>query len=368
MKKIGILTFYWANDLGAMLQAYALKECLNKQGFDASIIPYSKKEFTGRYLLWPYMSTDGKTCGFKGVGQYSMFKANLKNMDVFYKKKRRMADFRRHFLTDKTPKSDSKRLGLEKYDAILVGSDQVWNPELTIGLDDVYFGNFDKKQNCRVISYAASFGKESLSENEGPALGRLLDENFYAVSLREKSAVPFTQKVTKKKVVDMPDPTLLCTRENWLELSKRSECSIGERYFIYHSTQENNAMKEFASKLSKQTGLKMIDIRRDIPAGPLEFLSLMSKAECVVTNSFHGTVFSILLERPMAVFAHKDKNARLSDLMDNLGLSDRLGFNHEVEDILKPIDWEKVREQLEFQRNKGIDFLKTTIGGNADFE
>lgn len=361
MKKIGILTFHWADDFGAMLQAYALKTCIENLGCSVQIIPYSKKDFVGRYWLWPYASFSGKPCGLKGINQYRTFRKNLKHFSFFLTKRSKMRRFRKHFLCHNINTSRIRKLKLSSYDRIFIGSDQVWNPELTVGVNEIYWGNFEKKPDAKVFSYAASIGSDNLSSAEKELISSYVN-NFEAITVREKASIPMLRELTSKNVEDMPDPTLLCTKNDWECLYRKKEFSEQpEKYIVLHSTEHNSKMTSYVQKLHEETGFKVIDIREDSPNDPLDFLNIMAHAEYVVTNSFHGTVFSILLERQFVSFSHSNKNTRLKDLLENTGLSDRLSPDHSTETIYSSIDWPSVNFKVDNLREKGITFLQKAL-------
>lgn len=119
-------------------------------------------------------------------------------------------------------------------------------------------------------------------------------------------------------------------------------------------------MIRYAELLEEKSGKIVRDVRK-APYGPAQFLDAMSEADYVVTNSFHGTVFSILLERQFVVFAHSEKNARLKDLLESLGLSDRLAETHELETIDRSIDWFEVKRNLIALRQNGEKFLSENL-------
>jgi len=362
MKKIGILTFHWADDFGAMLQAYGLKSFLQSEGYCVDIIPYSNSNLKGRYGFLPKQANNKK--GKLFVGDYNiqaMFK-NILNIRDFCEKKHRMNDFRKHYLTGKSYISNPLKLDAENYDIIIVGSDQVWNPELTIGLDEVYLGNIPRNEHCKVIAYSASFGKEKLSDEDGKKLGNAIDTYFSSVSLREQSAIPFLSNYTHAPLHSTPDPTLLPLSNQWHKMAENAAFSnAGKGYVVFHNTERNDNMFRFAEKLAQKTQNELLLIR-ELPTGPLEFLKMIKDADYVVTNSFHGTVFSILFEKQFVVFAHSDKNSRLFDLLKSVGLEERLSANHSLEVVDKEIDWEKVRQKTELLREQGKRFLLESIG------
>ena len=367
---IGLLTFHWADDYGAMLQAYALKYHLEKaSGKQVEIIPYAPVKLTGRYWLCPVIAkrVDGRI----KYGFYSYtLKRNLSVARKFLKRKWNMHSFRRQYLTGRPARRKVSRLSLKKYSCVFVGSDQVWNPEITVGLDDAYMGNIKGRENCRLVSYGASFGGDTIPEEYRPRFTELVRENFAAVSLREQSAVPFVKHLIQKPVTDLLDPTLLLEREEWEVLGKRPQ---SRDYILFTFAEYNQQMIQYVQELSArlhkrviQTSLpwlgenaEWIDVQME--GGPADFIGYFQNAYCVVTNSFHGMVFSVLLEKQFLVFGHSNKNARIENFLKKLGLESRLVDTEKPEikkDVLDEIDWKNVKKRLYKEKEASISFIR----------
>lgn len=367
---IGLLTFHWADDYGAMLQAYALKHYLEKaSGEHVEIIPYAPVKLTGRYWLCPIVAKR-----VQGKIKYSFYTYTLKrNLSVarrFLIRKRNMRNFRRRYLTDQLVRKKAGNISLEKYSSVFVGSDQVWNPEITIGLDDAYMGNMKNGENCRLVSYGASFGGDRIPEEYQKKFARYVGQNFEAVSLREQSAVPFVKNLIQRPVFDVLDPTLLLGREEWELLGRKPQ---SQDYILFTFAEYNQQMIQFTQEISMclhkkviQTSLpwlgenaEWIDVQME--GGPAEFIGYFQNAYCVITNSFHGMVFSVLLEKQFLVFSHSNKNARIENFLKKLGLESRLVDTETMEikaDISEKIDWENVKKLLYKERKFSKEFIR----------
>lgn len=370
---IGILTFHWADDYGAMLQAYALKSYLEKISKEkVEIIPYAPIKFTGRYWLYPVVGREKDDKIKYSFGRFG-FRRNVFYLYEFLKRRKNMRNFRRHYLTRKLAIRKMERLSLKKYSCVFVGSDQVWNPEITVGLDDAYIGNIKEKGNCRLIAYGASFGGEILPENYRLQFMESVSDNFSAVSLREKNAIPFLKSFFQGNVTDVLDPTLLLGWEEWKKIGKLPR---EQGYILFIYTEYNAQMLQYLHDLSIELQKKIIQLsmpwfgqKRDwihleIKGGPAEYIGFFQNAEYVVTNSFHGMVFSVLMEKQFLVFSHSNKNVRLENLLDKLNLKPRLieyGKIPDVEKILEEIDWKYVKELLEKERVNSIQFMKNQL-------
>lgn len=370
---IGILTFHWADDYGAMLQAYALKSYLEKISKEkVEIIPYAPIKLTGRYWLYPVVGTEKDDKIKYSFGHFD-FRRNVFYLYEFLKRRKNMRNFRRHYLTRKLAIRKMERLSLKKYSCVFVGSDQVWNPEITVGLDDAYIGNIKEKGNCRLIAYGASFGRETLPENYRLQFMESVSDNFSAVSLREKNAIPFLKSFFQGNVTDVLDPTLLLGWEEWKKIGKLPR---EQGYILFIYTEYNAQMLQYLHDLSIELQKKIIQlsmpwfgqkkdwIHLEIKGGPAEYIGFFQNAEYVVTNSFHGMVFSVLMEKQFLVFSHSNKNVRLENLLDKLNLKPRLieyGKLPDVEKILEEIDWKYVKELLEKERVNSIQFMKNQL-------
>lgn len=369
---IGILTFHWADDYGAMLQTYALKYYLEKVSKEkVEIIPYAPIKLTGRYSLYPVVGTEiGNKINYSLISY--TFIRNVSYLYEFLKRRRCMRNFRKHYLTAK-PTVRSERISLKKYSAVFVGSDQVWNPEITVGLDDAYIGNIREKGNCKLIAYGASFGGEVLPEKYHAHFMKSISENFSVVSLREKSAVPFVRSFFQGNVTDVLDPTLLLEQKEWKKIGKLPQ---EQGYILFIYTEYNEQMIEYLHDLSGEVQRKVVQISMpwpgqirdwihlEIKGGPSEFIGFFQNAEYVVTNSFHGMVFSILFEKKFLVFSHSNKNARIENLLDKLSLSSRMiksGCMPEKGRIEEKIDWMYVKKLLEKEREYSAEFIRNVL-------
>ncbi|EOS71953.1 hypothetical protein C818_00100 [Lachnospiraceae bacterium MD308] len=370
---IGILTFHWADDYGAMLQAYALKSCLEELGREeVEVIPYAPVRLEGRYWLFPVVGveTGGKV-------RYNLqiwgIARNVLCFFSFLRRRKNMRNFRHRYLTAKPAVRKAENLSLEKYTRVFVGSDQVWNPEITVGLDHAYIGNVKEKGNCKLIAYGASFGKASLPDRYRTVFEKAVNRNFYCISLREKSAVPYVKSFFHGNVTDVLDPTLLLRSKEWKKIGRTPE---QKHYILFIYTEYNAQMMEYLRDLSVKLKKKVIQVsmpwpgqRKDwldveIKGGPSEFVGFFQHADCVVTNSFHGMVFSVLMEKNFLVFGHSKRNARMENFLEKIELKSRLieqGRMPAKEEMMQEIDWERVGEFIEKERRHSLDYIKSML-------
>ena len=372
----GLLTFHWADDYGAMLQALGLKRCLERLGEHVEVIPYAPFRLVGRYWWCPLSTTPLPDGGLKYRINRPRWRRNLTLGGAFWARRRAMKAFRRRFLSDRLPVRRAERLSLRKYRCVFVGSDQVWNPDITIVLDDAYIGNVKDRGACRLTAYAASMGRSSLPEADRERFARCVNERFFAVSVREASGAPFLENLLHRRVDSLADPVLLLRREDWEEIMRPPP---EKDYVLLHYTEHNEEMVQFAGALARQLGKRVVQtalpLRKPeasalrIGIGPGEFLGYIHNAVCVVTNSFHAAAFSVLFEKQFLVFGHSAYNARLTGLLERLGLNTRMRDGTappSPASMWEEIDWQAVEERLETERGRAVEFIRNSLEEDGD--
>ena len=265
-------------------------------------------------------------------------------------------------------------------DIFIAGSDQIWNPAWT---EDAYFLNFVPDHNGK-IAYAASIGTNSVSQTFLEHVVPLINR-FDFISVREESAKEILQPYVDKPIKVVLDPTLLLRREEWDEIAVQP--TIPEPYIFVYLLGEKREHRRLIKKYAKTLGLKIVFLPhvhfRFNPAdcffadynlydvGPREFVGLIKNAETVITDSFHGCVFSIIYQKKFwALKRHKDSekenmNSRLYTLFDSLGLRDRLiedeSATYDAKSLNRQIDYSMVETKLEALRKDSSDFLLNAI-------
>lgn len=249
-------------------------------------------------------------------------------------KKQRFNDFRSEYFKCTREYHDLEEIQKEVpiCDAYVVGSDQVWNP---IKFDPVYGLPFAQERGIRTIGYAPSFGECSLDAEQERIMKPLLGKIDF-LSCREEQGAKIISGLTGRECKNVLDPVLLQTKEEWAEVI--GEPIIDNKYLLVYALRRRAHMEENIAKISKKTGLKTVLIVGENPAargfikadkvmwsaGPKEFLNLFYHAQAVCTNSFHGTAFSTIFQKPFFVFSHTREDYRAINLMNMLGLKDRI--------------------------------------------
>lgn len=359
MKRIGILTFHNAENYGAMLQAYALKQHLEKENPSAAvgILDYRNPhiELSYKYFKpWSFFK-------HKGAAKILAVLLQLYYLPGKMKVKKCFRAFTEEYLKPAGGDFDS-------YDWMVYGSDQIWNPTLTGG-DGTYMG---KGFSGRKISYGASDGGE-LQVN--PEIVKLL-EDFDSISCRETSLTRrLGQCISHKPLATVCDPVFLLSKEAWLAFAKSPKETD---YVLIYKVAENPVLDKEAERFARHHKKKVIQIvyvrsvrkffcraQKFVQAiTPNEFVGYFAHADLVFTTSFHGTAFSILLERDFYTLQFGHRAERVTDLLDELGLSARFVRTVPGAEAREGhgIHYKSVAPKLAAYRDKSIEFLKRSLG------
>ncbi len=351
--EVGIITFHCSNNYGAMLQAYGLKRFLCDSGIPAEIVRYEPPYMTGRHWWIPYAPIQGLKGRIWGLfHMWNGFRAHMRVKEQFSRQRANMNRFRQEYLIEKEQPKLLTAGGLRKlpYRYYIVGSDQIWNPDITCGLRKAYFGAFRNRRKEKVIAYAASFGGASIHSRHDEKFARLI-RYVDALSVREAAAIPYVRKFYKGDVRAVLDPVFFLGKEVWQEAERKPD---RKGYILLYVTEGNEKMAEYAGILSGEKHLPVVEVRAglqgadkgfelDVTAGPAEFLGYIHHAEYVVTNSFHAVAFSIIYQKKFLAFAHRSLSARLQNILQIHGLEDRICQDGSERDIDASVDWEKVQ-------------------------
>ena len=362
--KIGILTFHYAHNYGAILQAYALRAFLRNNGHTVNILDYRNEAIESEYigdLLYKYGMKD--LLHIRRLPKWISSRKDTRAAQPYWH--RRCESFnsfiKKYILEEDCVRLRKEDMPLLDYDAFVVGSDQVWNQYLERGIDSIYFLDF--KTNARKIFYAASNGYDHIPNESMDYYKRVLTRSTF-VGTREKSLAEQINIHCDTEAHFVIDPSLLLDAECYDELSstKKHDKKYVMAYFIY----EDKHTQDIAEFIARVLGVELVEFhcfyRRDLEGhiqytdkSPSEFLTYIKNAEFVVTNSFHGTAFSIIYKKMFySVF---DKDTRKGDLLSSLGLDDRHIYNASDVDLNKAIDYQDVYDRLDVIRKESACFL-----------
>lgn len=358
IKKAGILTFHCVENYGAVLQCLALQEALKPYFDSVEVIDYCPE-----YLLRDYKAINTYSIKSRIMSLYSLlpFLKKKAGFRCFVKKHLNLSCGRFSAVSDITDVDSN---------VLFVGSDQIWNSKITDGYDSAFFGKLPGYKNKKVVSYAASLGQYQLSENEKSEFFELL-ENVDSISVREDEGVELIASNTGKVASLVVDPTLLVDEAFWNKLKCKKKPK--EEYVLIYNLTGAPELFEIADMISKEKGIKIIEIngrRKGLSkkahktiysASPQDFIDLISNASYVVTDSFHGTAFSIIFKKNFTVIPHKTRGGRMKTLLAALDLENRL-FNTADEKILSDtVDYIAVDKKLSELREKSRAFIINSI-------
>ena len=364
--KVGILTFHRATNYGAILQAYALIQYLINQGYDAKIVDYKPK---GMGILYAPINVPGF---LKKIKRIVLNLLMLPSLLTRYKKREMFWKYINKVLpmTDIVLSSGD----LPRMDAYIVGSDQVWSICFTGGIDNLYWGQFDRN-GAKLISYAGSAAEnmgDSFYSNEN---AKLL-EAFDFISVREKELQGYLQtQIPNKKIEKVLDPTLMAGVDFFDELIA-DEVPLEKYVLVYQVIRTKDALiSEYAKQIASRAGWDIVEIKNSRLyicsqgkfsiskelQNPTQFVSLFKYAQFVITTSFHGTAFSLMFNRPFNVVSISDEvDSRAKDLLMQLNLTDRL-VSLPLNKKQKDVDWEGVNFKLQELRIPSREFLKKAL-------
>ncbi len=354
--KVGIITFHSAHNYGASLQTWAMQRFLTANGYEAEVVNYRNSKIDKAYRI------DKK-----------------KSSSTMIKRHHAFEKFIAEKLNLSTPYGTLAAIQNEEhdYDAVIAGSDQIWNMSILGGLNSAYFADFGDSSMKR-ISYAASIGTDELPIGSEVVFQHHLKLlNF--VSVREAKAQEMLKNLTDKEISVVLDPTLLLSQADFNEIRVPSDC---KQPYIYlhnvHLTGEYEALNAMAEELSARLKLPIVKNRDEIlfanelkpftSGGPSEFLGMISDAAYVVTDSFHATVFSILYHKDFITVPPLKRPDRLYYLLESLHLQNHIiESRHDLHDMdALRINYDDVESALADLRLSSIDFLMNSLHQNAE--
>ena len=361
--KVGVITFHSANNYGAVLQTWALQKVLKNLNTTTGVINYHPDIIDGLYD--PMKLKKGLSRSLLKLKLYIRNKDSL----VRYNKFQSFLKNNINLIGDYRTYKELLDAKLD-LDAYIVGSDQVWNPTHTGGYDPAYYLEFAKSASKR-ISYAASLGTDYIVSRYKDDMAKAL-QSFTNISVRERSTQALIGELAGKPVDVVLDPTLLLDKEDYDEIKVSSKYK--KPYILLYSIEKNPQLIEFANKISLSLGMPILQRRPSnglinqmepfYTANAGEFLGHIESASYVITNSFHGTVFSILYGTPVVSMLHSDTGKRTEDLLTDLGLTSHILYDindFDNFDIFKFDNTEETMERIMRLREASMSFLRRSL-------
>lgn len=369
-KKVGIITQHRVVNYGSVLQTYALQEKIKELGYECEVIDYYPERFTPFGMLKRIKNKGEKfkkSFLIRTAARVIIIPSYAVRFHIFFKFLNRRIN-----MTSKTYKTEEE---LERenfgYDIYCTGSDQVWNYGWNERIEYPYFLAF-APETARKISYAASFGKSKLEPDEISETRRLL-ERYDDISLRELSGVKIVDELGIKNSVNVLDPTLLLTGNDWRKISSGKYTS--DKYILIYNLNRNPKIDSYAKELSNKAGLEVrylsYQLHEFYKNGKMfcnpqveDFLALIDGAQYVITDSFHATAFSLNFNKEFVIVYPGKYSTRLQSILEILGLTNRVAKNEKDMSIVDfKIDYNRVNELLAAERTRSLTWLKNALSG-----
>ena len=365
-KKIYTITFHRANNYGALLQACALQKFLKNNNYDTTILDYDNLYISDHYRIVKKNKKNIIKLLLHFLIKVVNIRKELLRINAF-------DSFRNKLCISDQLSLKSINSNINNSNNIIIsGSDQVWNPRITGGVDPIYLLEvFDK---CKRISYAASCGSTSVLDGyENVFIDKVT--KIDKISVREKELKDYLNKRIDNDIELVVDPTLLISKDDWLSIFDNNRI-IDEKYiFVYSVDNDNDIFINTVNELSKLTGYKIVYFDRNdlknrfhckkenwYKAGPSEFLNLLYNSEYVVSTSFHALALSTVLNKEIFVTL-SSKPDRLITLCNAAGLDHRIVDDlSRVDKLLNnKIDWNLVNSKIERLKDKSQKWLINSI-------
>ncbi len=349
--KIALITIHWANNYGASLQVFATVKALGEFG-EVSVMDY-RNNYINKGMTWIRF-------GYKPRDVLRIGKDLLRLLPR-YRVIKKFENFSYQYLnlSSRLNHTDAFKKVANEFDIFVTGSDQVWNPKIVSEynkLDTRYFLDF--VHGKKKFSYASSIGAHKYNDVEKSIVKNLLDD-YCCIAVREKDSSQYLSELLNRQVEHVLDPTLLYNKRQWLEFFNISENKPDKPYILVYALKNDLLLKQIVEQLSETLRYEVITINQEPftnykcdkhvkDAGPVEFLKLFANASFVITNSFHGTCFSVNFNIPFAIASPHVGAIRIENFLSSVGVQDRIISNEQqiLEAISNKLDFNRINRKL----------------------
>lgn len=371
-KKIAILTQPLGHNYGGIIQNYALQKVLKQLGHQPETINRVGNRHTSKVLSilrsvkkFIYKNLLGKNILTK-KDREQISNNNVKFLNKYINRS----------LLINSDKDLAEYFKNKKFNAVIVGSDQTWRPKYSPNIYNYYLDFLKDNNQIKKLAYASSFGTAEWEYTEEQTkIVKQFVKQFHAISVREAAGVDLCREKLDVEAVHLLDPTLLLTAEDYSQLINQPK--ENKELFTY-VLDESNEKQDFIQFIGKELKLKQhtnqaqkfdAKVKRpleELIMPPLEgWLQGFRDAEFVITDSFHGTVFSIINKKPFISIVNKERGAsRFESILSKLGLEDRMVYDVNAFDpnlLHKNIDYETVHQKLNALKEESLNFLKDNL-------
>lgn len=358
MNRVGIITFHFVNNYGGVLQAYALQKVVNNMGYKANVIDYRTPfiRFTDAVRMMPI--TKRPDVFLTGLRTYGARKERVDKINRFIDTKLNL-----------TRRLNYRGLNVieDSFDKFICGSDQIWNPLITAGVDKAYFLAF-VRDNSKKISYAPSMGTGRIPAFWLKKMYGMIKDMAY-LSIREKSTEELLTKEIGRRPEILVDPTLLIDREEWERIAVKP-AGTPDKYILLYMMQGDEKIYEYARLMKDRYKVPILEISRYgynpgfadhimVNVGIEEFLGLFLNATYICTNSYHGFVYSLIFKKDLCLIPSVHFSARIRNLLALLEMSDEALSTKDR--LLVDIDYDRTDSIIKTQKDKAVEYLHRAI-------
>lgn len=379
MKKIGLITLNGYFNYGNRLQNYALQEVLKSYKYEVDTIWVNlKKENTSDFTIKKRLKqTLNRTpkdnleriinkIKNKIINKTYKDKLNIKRREIF-------KDFSNKYINETKYKIEGDEIyfrAVNEYEYFVTGSDQVWNPQYKMNYS-AYFLRFAPVE--KRVAYAPSFGVSEIP-NEHKNLYSKWINGIEKISIREDQGAKIIEELTGQSAPILVDPTLLLKKKEWLSIAKIPSNKPKNEYLLtYFLGDISLVTKKYINKIAKKYDLQIVNLAQEkdktaFLSGPSEFIDYVNTAKLFITDSFHGGVFSILLETPFIIFDREGNspsmNSRITTLLSKFNYENRHINEIKNSNNLFDIEFTHVENIVEEERNNAFRFLNKALEVN----
>ena len=370
MKKIGIVTIIDYTNYGNRLQNYAVQEVLKSLGCKVETLVYETiKENKNESRIASFIEKLRRNTPKKIIISIEERIKKRMLMKLLESKRLKFKQFtKKHILETRFLISDElENEVVNQFNYFVVGSDQVWNPFFRKGspIDFLTFAQKNKR-----IAYAPSFAVSSIPSEYINVYSSWISDMAY-LSVREDSGAKIIKQLTGRDAIVLVDPTLMLSREKWLSIATSAVNKPKQRYLLtYFIGNLSNARRKKIKSIAIKNDLEIVNLcslkdKERYITDPGEFIDYINSASIFLTDSFHGTIFSILLEKPFVIFDREEKiqsmNSRIDTLLSKFKLESRKEDNIDLKGSIFEMDYLHIPLILEAERKKTIDYLNIAL-------
>ena len=366
MTDVLLSMLFAVDNFGSSLQTYATCRMIEQAGGNVKVINYISPRL--RIKNQVFLTGSGKFAPLKQmprrlVRSYFLIKRK-KIFTQFLHNTMRFTEYYRNYndLEKNPPKAD----------VYVTGSDQVWNSDYNQGVEKFFYLDF-APASAKRIAFSASIGMQDIPEEEKAETKALL-QKYNAISVREDRAKELIEELGITPVKHVLDPTMLLDRDDWTPLMQKVDALEEVPYLLLYQLNQNPDMDRIAQQIAEEKGLKIVKIELSFIhrnkkyfnitfASPNQFLWLFSHASYVVTDSFHGTAFSINFNRQLSIVFPPRFSSRLASAAKMFGLENRIVDKGGVVNTEQEIDYAPINEKLNQYRKEAKEFLRKAIKG-----